>query len=91
MAANKLPERQELENLWRGHLREARVRYEEASRLFRATWGEHFERRLTEDPTFAIQNARQAEVKALNEYVRVLKIFTDLVLHGKVPDVEDQK
>jgi hypothetical protein len=77
--------KRELEDFWRERLREARLKYEEASKAFKATWGEHFEKRLTADPTIAILRARDIEVQALSEYMRVLKIFTDLVVHGKLP------
>lgn len=75
----------EQEDLWRGKLRLARERYEEAAKAFRTTWAEHFEPRPTTDSTFAIQHARKLESQALAEYMRVLKIFTDLLLHGKIP------
>jgi hypothetical protein len=78
--------RQELEDIWRERVREARIKYEQASKAFRATWGEQFERELTTDPTFAIEQARNREVAALKEYMRVLKVFTDLVVHGKRPE-----
>ena len=74
-----------LEDEWREKVRNARIRYEQATKAFRATWGEHFEERLTSDPTFAIEQSRKVESEALAEYVRVLKIFTDLVIHGKQP------
>jgi hypothetical protein len=62
-----------------------RLKYEEASGAFKATWGEHFESRLTADPTIAIVQARNLESKALAEYMRVLRIFTDLTVHNKLP------
>src|SRR5215475_4826469 len=77
--------KQELEDFWRQRLREARLKYEEASKAFKATWGEHFETRLTADPTHAIQQARKAESRALSQYMRVLQVFTDLVVDGKLP------
>jgi hypothetical protein len=79
------PSRQELEEIWRQRVREARLRYEEACAAFRSTWGEHFETGLSADPTHAIQEARKVESQALAEYVRVLKIFTELVLRGEAP------
>jgi hypothetical protein len=79
------PSRQELEEIWRQRVRQARLRYEDASAAFRSTWGEHFETRLSADPMHAIQQARKVESQALTEYVRVLKIFTELVLRGKAP------
>jgi hypothetical protein len=85
MAQSKL----ELENIWRARVREARLKYEEASNAFRATWGEHFESKLTADPTLAIERARDVETAALCEYVRVLKIYTNLTVHGKLPPEDD--
>jgi hypothetical protein len=76
----------DLENIWSERVRAARERYRDASRAFQDIWDEHFEIHLSTDPTHAIQHARQVESAALSEYVRVLKIFTDLVLHGKTPD-----
>jgi hypothetical protein len=75
----------ELEDVWRERLREARLKYQEASKAFRATWGEHFEKGLTADPTLAIEQARNVETAALSEYMRVLRVFTDLIVHGKLP------
>ncbi len=75
----------QLENTWRERVRASRLRYEAAAKAFRATWGEQFEERLTADPTFAIQQARKLESAALADYVRDLKIFTDLILHDKEP------
>jgi hypothetical protein len=77
--------KRELEDVWRERLREARRKYEEAANAFKATWGEHFESRLTVDPTHAIEQARNVESRALSQYMRVLKVFTDLVVHGKLP------
>ena len=56
--------KQELEDVWRERLCEARLKYEEASAALKATWGEHFESRLTADPTIAILQARNLESKA---------------------------
>jgi hypothetical protein len=73
--------KKELQNIWRERVREARLKYEEASDAFKATWGEHFESRFTADPSLAIQKARELEAQALSEYMRVLKIYSDLILH----------
>ena len=77
--------KRELEDVWRERLRDARLKYEQASKAFRATWGEHFESKLTADPTIAIQGARNLESQALAEYTRVLEVFADLVVNGKLP------
>jgi hypothetical protein len=39
----------------------------------------------TADLTLAIQGARNIESQALSEYMRVLRVFADLVVHGKLP------
>jgi hypothetical protein len=78
--------KKELEDIWRERVREARLKYEDASDAFRATWSEHFESRLTADSTLARQQARDVETAALCEYVRVLRIYTDLTVHGKLPE-----
>jgi hypothetical protein len=72
----------ELKDLWNERVREAHV---QASKEFRATWGEHFENRLNDDSNLAIVLARRQESEPLAEYVRVLKIFSELVLSGKEP------
>ena len=41
------------------------------------------------DGTFAVANARKSEAKALVEYGRVLKIYEDLLVNGKIPPAED--
>ena len=40
------------------------------------------------DGSLAVRNARIQESTARNEYMRVLKIFTDLVLRGNIPDAD---
>ena len=40
------------------------------------------------DGSFAYRKALRAENHALTEYKRILAIYTDLVLHGKIPEVE---
>jgi hypothetical protein len=78
--------KRELERIWREKLRTARDRYREATVAFQKTWDENFDLHLAVDPTHAIQQARKIESEALDQYVRVLKIYTDLVLHGKIPE-----
>ena len=75
----------ELENIWRERVRQARLRYEQESKAFRETWGEHFQNLLGLEGSLAIQQALKRESAALKEYVRVLSAFADLVLTGKAP------
>jgi hypothetical protein len=77
--------RHELERIWLEKVRQAQKQYAAALRQFKDVCGEELDVHLTSDPTLAIQKARQADMQALEEYMRVLKIFTDLVLRGKIP------
>ena len=79
-----LPSRQELENVWRERLSEALRRYQVA-KLETSTTLVHSRDYQQADGQFAIHKAQRAETMALAEYKRILKIFNDLVLDGKVP------
>lgn len=41
------------------------------------------------DGGFGLARAMRAESAALGEYVRVLRIYSDLVVYGKVPEAEE--
>lgn len=78
--------RQQLENFWREKLQQSRTRFEAGK--------EHAKQAITErnealtpssDGAFAVSQSSQAESRALAEYRRVLLLFTDLVVHGKMP------
>ena len=79
--------KQELENIWRERVRNARLRYEETGKASDAIWEEHFGMTPTPDSSNAIQ-ARRIESQAFREYMRVQGIFTSLVLKGEVPPNE---
>jgi hypothetical protein len=81
--------RHELQDIWRQRVWKAWSRYVEASDGFRIAWDEHAELRMNPDGALAIRIARQAESEALAEYMRTLKIYTDLVLNGTVPPEEN--
>lgn len=83
-----MPERAQLDDLWRARVRIARANYETAVAVFKQTWAEHYDEHLTADPSYAIRQARRVEGAALAEYMRVLRIFSDLVLHGRQPPDE---
>jgi CheY-like chemotaxis protein len=75
----------DLEECWRLKLQEAHARYQAATT--------HYRRMLDEQPEglspgldSSLSRARETETRALVEYSRVLTIFTDLTVHGKVPD-----
>jgi hypothetical protein len=78
---------QEVEELWRGRLAEAKARYETAVERFRTT-AEDFRTHQTPTPDggFGVHLAIAAESSARKEYMRVLRVFTDLLLNGKIPE-----
>ena len=79
-------ERQELEDLWRRRLQEAQLRLE-----FATSYVDEFKRSFplsdtSPDGQTAYERALRAQNVALGEYNRVLRIFSELVLDGKVPE-----
>ena len=79
--------RRDLENAWRVRSEMARERYETASRLYRKLLDEKPEGLIPgHDDPMAL--ARHAESEALAEYTRILKLFTELIVHGRIPEEE---
>lgn len=76
--------------LWRGRLAAAKAGYETAVERFR-TASEDFRSNHTPSPDggFSVHLAIAAESSARKEYMRVLRLFTDLVLYGKIPEEID--
>jgi transketolase len=82
------PLRLELEAQWRSRLQVAQQQYYQASAKYRQVVEEHIQRLTpTPDGAFAVSQAAKAEVAARREYMRVLEIFSPLVVHGKMPEV----
>ena len=77
--------RQELEDYWCLKLQEAHRRYQAATARYRRMLQMQPEG-LTQGPDGSLTAARQAESQALAEYTRVLRIFTDLTVHSKIPE-----
>ena len=77
--------RLELEARWWKRVLEARQRYAYATETLRFITFEYAEGLPSPDGHFAIQQAQQNEVSALNEYRRLLKIYVDLLTQGKHP------
>lgn len=79
--------RHKLEDVWLRRLEQCRHEYDAATLEYR--------RLLREDPTppdhSLLDRARQMEAGALEEYIRVLGIFTDLTLRGKLPGENSMK
>ena len=82
-----MAERQELEDTWRQRLEQLREKYRAASDIYRALLRKEPEGE-TPSPDSPLARARQAESEALLEYSRVLRLFSDLTLYGKLPEEE---
>ena len=82
------PSRQELEDIWRSKLEEAQLHYEAAREEYRKLLRETPDGSPNPDSPQA--RACQRESEALAEYTRVLRIFTDLTIHGKRPEKQTE-
>lgn len=80
-------QREGLEDAWRSRFEMARERYKQASAHYRELVAQQPEGIIPrEDSPLAL--ARQAESEALAEYSRILKVFTELTIRGRIPEEE---
>ena len=86
------PFRREFEAQWRERVDGARARYEEKVSIRRQMVAERpvWPINLAPDPDgrFPLNLALREESAARTEYMRLLRIFTDLILHGTPPGEE---
>lgn len=80
--------RQELEDIWRLKVEETYSTYLDAAARCR-DWLADNAGGLTVNLNGPLSAVRQAEVEALAEYVRVLKIFSELTIHGRIPEEQE--
>jgi hypothetical protein len=79
----------DLREKWRTRLEQARARHLEASAEFRdVVWKVNSGSTPVADGSHSVLVARMRENAAQNEFMRVLRIFTDLVTEGKLPEGE---
>jgi hypothetical protein len=81
--------RRELEDVWRERVQAQYRLYRSASEQFRKVLEE--QRHATKpspDGNQAVFNALELENSARKEYMRVVRIFSDLTLRGKIPEEE---
>jgi hypothetical protein len=83
--------RRELEAAWQRRVSHAQARYGEKAAIARLLKTDRLALPLSERPAdpdgaFALDQALRRESEALGEYRRVLTIFSELILHGTVPD-----
>lgn len=64
------------QEIWRQRLAEAEIRYEQAAGELEAAMARNS----------GVAEARQDKMAARAEYLRILRIFSDLVLRGKAPN-----
>jgi hypothetical protein len=77
--------RQDLEDVWRTRCETARERYKVASTRYRKLLDEKPEG-LVPRPDAPLALARHAESEALAAYTKVLRLFTELTAHGRIPE-----
>ena len=79
--------RRHLEEFWRKKLQAAQKNYEAATAEYRALLATqpHGAAGVTNN---SLARARNAESEALAQYTRVLRIFSELTLHGRTPKEE---
>ena len=86
MAEEQRALREQLEKFWGERLHEVRAKYDLAVAYSRQVLAEQkTSPYVPPDGSFAIHTALAQESAAQSEYVRVLKIFTDLTIRGKIP------
>ena len=78
-------DRSKLEQHWKERWREAKLNLEAA----RAQVASVKDLSVGPDYGYAYRSAFTKETAALIEYSKVLRIYTDLVVHGKLPDDND--
>jgi hypothetical protein len=84
------PSRRELEAAWRERVNRARSRYEEKVAIRKEMLAERsvwtINREPDPDGRFALHLALQEESATRGEYMRVLRIFSKLILDGTLPE-----
>lgn len=84
-----MPERPQLEDLWRSKVEQAQLRYKAATEEYRKLLGET-PRGVPPAPDSPLALARQVESDALAEFTRVLRVFSQLTIHGKRPEEQSR-
>lgn len=82
-------ERQAIEDLWRNRLRDAKLRVDFARNYLMEVHRDFPLSDTSSDCQYAHQRAHRAEKLALAEYMRVLALYADLVMRGKVRDEDE--
>ncbi len=79
--------RREMEDRWRARVEAARRNLDSAASVSRKVLAEQQKWPLpAPDGSRAVRNALREESAARQEYMRLLRVFTDFVVQGKVPE-----
>ena len=79
--------RKDIEDFWRARLQRAREQHQNAMDESRRAILDHaLGASEPPDGSFALQQLHTRESAALREYMRVLKVFTDLIVNDKIPE-----
>jgi hypothetical protein len=82
--------RQELENLWRKRVEDAKIQLDFASKYVKEVQRDLKAGTIpSPDGHYAYQHGLRVETLALKHYRRVLNTLNELVLHGKIPDEQE--
>lgn len=84
------PDRRELERYWKERWLKAKLELE-AARFHLQSVKSTLSGSYGADGAYAYARAIKGESDALIEYSRTLRIYTDLVVHGKLPDNEERQ
>jgi len=80
------PDRRALEDHWRKRLTDAELRLNFTRTYLKEVQQDYPPGEIQNaDGHYAYRDALSAETEALREYRRVLQIFNDLIVHGKIP------
>jgi hypothetical protein len=89
MMTGRDPQFVQLETIWRQRLARAEERLAQAVADSKRVLAEFQEgMMISPDGSVAVRNARVEESRAREEYMRVLRAFTDLTLYGVTPGDE---
>ena len=87
MAIEDAEARKRAEQIYREKLRQAQNRYQFATAQIRQLQAEYSTGSVpSADGDFALRNALRNENDARSDYMRVLRVFTQLILHGEQPE-----
>jgi hypothetical protein len=91
MALENAEAGKQVEQIWRAKFRQAQDRYQFATANTRRLQAEYSTSSVPPaDGDFAVRNALRNENEARSEYMRVLHVFTKLILHGERPEENTQ-